>query len=475
MKFFWKIFFTVMFISTVCLAIGGYVFLNSNFNTLLDKEVQSAYDYGDIVYYSLAYELYSTSPLAAQEDEAASEAAIGRVAENISINSTNQKIPFCLLNQQGETVFNSLEQELDKKLLQTLGTTQKGWAIRPLGNRNYVQVVRPAVFGDQTLYIETVRNIDYIFESQSAQRSTLMQLMAIMFVLAGVVTWVISKLLMGQIVSLTKATKSISAGNLKKRVQVVGEDELAQLSQNFNRMADDLEGKIHELEDQAQKREQFVGAFSHELKTPLTSIIGYADMLRTRAMEPQQLHLCADYIFSEGKRLENLSMRLLDFIVLKNQALNLADVSVKPLFEGLCANMVPQLLQQDITLTCDFAPATIPMEADLIKTVLLNLIDNSRKAVEAGGQIAVQGIWEGETYLLQVQDNGKGMEQEELAQIREAFYMADKSRSRSQGGVGLGLAICEEIVTLHGFVMSFESRIGVGTIATVAMKGGRHG
>ena len=471
MKFFWKIFFTVMIISTLCLAIGGYSLMSSNFKALLDKEVQTAYDYGDIVYYSLGGELMNL-PMPSTGEELAK--AVEQVARSISINNTNQKIPFRLLNETGTVIFNSLELEPDKNILAKVSDSKRGWTLKELGGRSFVQAVRPAVFHQQTIYIETLRNTDYIFESQSAQYGTLIQIIIGMFLVGGIVTWMVSVLLMRQVRSLSKATQRIAAGDFSQRVQGEGEDEFAQLSRNFNRMAETLEANIHQLKEEADKRELFVGAFSHELKTPLTSIIGYADTLRRRELSAERVHLCADYIFAEGRRLENLSMRLLDLIVVKAQDLAPVNTPIKQLFEEIHVILGPQLAGRKIDIIYQLEPALIPMEPDLMKTVFFNLIDNAKKAIEKGGTIRVTGLCYGDQYQLSVQDSGAGMEQEELNKIREAFYMVEKSRSRRQGGAGLGLAICDEIIRLHGFAMEFDSSPGMGTTVTVTMKGASH-
>ncbi len=111
------------------------------------------------------------------------------------------------------------------------------------------------------------------------------------------------------------------------------------------------------------------------------------------------------------------------------------------------------------------------MEPDLIKTVLLNLLDNGRKAMEGGGTLQLLGRFEQEKgregFAFYVKDTGKGMPKEELSRITEAFYMVDKSRARRQGGAGLGLALCAEIVKRHGGRLSFQSVEGSGTLARV--------
>ena len=128
------------------------------------------------------------------------------------------------------------------------------------------------------------------------------------------------------------------------------------------------------------------------------------------------------------------------------------------------------MLSSSVELLYEVEPAIVLMEPELMKTVFINVLDNARKSIEGSGQVWLTGKKENEGYVVIIRDSGKGMEQKELDKITDAFYMVDKSRSRKQGGAGLGLAICHEILMLHGFSISFESEVNKGTIVKITMK-----
>lgn len=113
------------------------------------------------------------------------------------------------------------------------------------------------------------------------------------------------------------------------------------------------------------------------------------------------------------------------------------------------------------------------LEPDLFRSLLLNLVDNSRKALEKGGRITLTCTMTETGCRLTVEDNGRGMPPEVLAHLTEAFYRVDKSRARAQGGAGLGLALCERIAVLHSGAIHFASTPGQGTTVTVSLEGGR--
>ena len=133
---------------------------------------------------------------------------------------------------------------------------------------------------------------------------------------------------------------------------------------------------------------------------------------------------------------------------------------------GLLEHLKRVYAQKGIALQYRTAEGMCFLEPDLFKTLLVNLMDNARKALDNGGYIYV---WQ------EMLPDGcrPGIPPEAIAHLTEAFYRVDKSRSRAQGGAGLGLSLCNEIVQLHGGTMQFESRVGNGTVVTVELKGGR--
>ena len=234
----------------------------------------------------------------------------------------------------------------------------------------------------------------------------------------------------------------------------------------------ELERSIENLENVAARREEFIGSFAHELKTPLTAIIGYADMLRSKEMAPKSRFTAAGYIFSEGKRLEALSLKLMDIIVAGNQEFEPKKFEVGYFIRSIAAVTVPSLSNDGITLDMRWEPGEIVVEPDLFKTLMINLVDNARKASHKGEVIELFGKAEDGGYALYVRDHGRGMPKEELSKITEPFYMIDKSRSRAQNGAGLGLALCQRIAELHSTRLEYESEEGKGTTVRILLKGG---
>ena len=214
-----------------------------------------------------------------------------------------------------------------------------------------------------------------------------------------------------------------------------------------------------------------MGAFAHELKTPMTSITGFADLLRQGNLDENTRMMAAEYIYTEAKRLERLSFKLLYLLMLKKDSLTMKRIWLPTYLTEVEKTLSPRLQSKAIRLVCRAEQSWTEIEPDLVKSLLYNLIDNAAKAMDDGGIIGVIASAIPGGCQFQVADNGRGMEESELSKITDAFYRVDKARSRSQGGAGLGLALCKQIVQLHHGSIRFSSEPGKGTRVTVTLYG----
>lgn len=216
-----------------------------------------------------------------------------------------------------------------------------------------------------------------------------------------------------------------------------------------------------------QRQEEFTAAFAHELKTPLTSIIGYADTIRQMELSAEETDMCADYIYRQGKRLQSLSYKLLEMTLAGQQEIVYREIYMPEFLEGVKKTVAQSLLEKKIVLYVEAQNGVIYGDRELLGSVFINLIDNARKASDAGKRIWVYGRSVPGGYTVTVEDEGRGVTQEELSRITEPFYMVDKSRARKEGGAGLGLALCRKIIDLHQGSWQFESEPGKGMRITV--------
>lgn len=311
------------------------------------------------------------------------------------------------------------------------------------------------------------------FVARSTQQRLFVVIYAIVVSLGIIIASAMSVILTKRLNKLTIAAQKISDGDLSVRSSLDCTDEFGKLSAVFDNMADSLQDNITSLEEQVQKQEAFLGAFAHELKTPMTSIIGYADLLRQDVLEKHDRISASNYIFSEGQRLEKLSFKLQDLLLLEKDEFNFRPVSLSALLSDIENTLKVVLRKKGIRFVCRSSEGYVLIEPDLIKSLIYNLIDNAAKAMDGEGLIAVKGDVTKTGFKIQVVDNGRGMDENELSKLTEPFYRIDKSRSRKQGGAGLGLSLCARIAELHNGTIAFKSAVGHGTCVTIEINSGR--
>ena len=311
--------------------------------------------------------------------------------------------------------------------------------------------------------IVTAYDLTALYTSRNAAVRRFLGLEAVVLAAAALVTALLARQMTRPLQILQAASAEIAGGDYDRRTALHTGDELENVSQSFDKMADAVQEKIADLQEDVQRREDFMGAFAHELKTPMTSIIGYADMLRTLQIDPAEQHEAAGAIYHESRRLEALSYKLLSLLSLSDERLELAPVDLADLWPRLrmACPQVPLLTPQ--------GGAVVHGDADLLLDLLCNLVQNAAKASPAGMPVTVLLADAGDTVALTVQDHGCGIPADKLARVTEPFYMVDKSRARKQGGSGMGLALCQRIAAVHGGTLQISSQVGVGTAVTVTL------
>lgn len=464
MKLFWKLFCSMVSVTILACSIGGFLLIDGQFRTSFEREVEALYEENDMLRYALFRE--------AEGQLLTKRGALSKLADSVTLTTGGQTVSFRLYDASGEALGGSGSLPgSSSSLISGLSENQRGWNLSIISYGGaFLHGASAFTLADETVYLENCRRVTDLFTQRSTQYWSFFQVMLVLIAVTVALSLLVSHLILRPLRRVSYAARRMADGELGQRVPVTSDDELGQLSADFNAMADQLEQQMLELANAAQRQKDFTGSFAHEIKTPLTSIIGYADLLLSLPMSPEQVRDSAGYIFREGKRLEALSGKLMELIVLDRQDFPKHLISMRAFLEQMGGMMRPALEQAGIQLTVEAEEALVFMEPDLLNMAGLNLLDNARKATPGGGQISLTGEIKENGYLIQVTDTGKGIPAEELSRITEPFYMVDKSRARAQGGAGLGLALCRQIVELHGGALEFESVLGQGTTARVYLK-----
>lgn len=229
--------------------------------------------------------------------------------------------------------------------------------------------------------------------------------------------------------------------------------------------------QMEELSDTAKQQEFLLGALSHEMKTPMTSIIGFSDSLLHVKLREEQRIRALEHINRESRRLETLSGKMLNLVGLyQNQAIAKKACQVDELLCQVVRQKEAAARQFGIYLSVQWEEFVILVDQELMESLLGNLIDNALRASNEGDSVWIRaGIRDGKR-VIEVEDQGCGIPAAEVEKVTEAFYMVDKSRSRRAGGAGLGLALCKKIAELHRAKLVIESTEGVGTKVYLAFE-----
>jgi len=268
---------------------------------------------------------------------------------------------------------------------------------------------------------------------------------------------------------LTTVTVDMANGAYDKRIDVNSNDELGVLADNFNRMADSIEEQMELLRKSAEDKQQFINDLTHEIKTPMTSILGYSEYLHSAKSTEEERMIAAAHLHDMTLRLENLSEKLLDLAYSRDENIEWETVLVKELFDELAMMMRPKLAPRSIELITFPELDYITGDKMLILLMLQNLVENAAKASKDGAAVTVRTYIE-EHPVIEVRDTGCGMDKHDVERIMAPFYRVDKSRSRKFGGVGLGLSIVSQIASLHGAKIDIESEPEFGTAVRIYLQ-----
>ena len=451
MKVSFKLFIMTFLIIIISLGLGGFLIINSTFMTELSMKKENTINSNMLlttIYYSIA-----------------SRSDISDFYKNNFLLQELQNI-----NDNGEVFIgkaDSLKYFNNNSFANNLKENETGSQIIIQNGIIYFQVITKININNEDIYLENLVDVSdiYLFRRNNYHLYSLF--LIIISLISSTLIASFSIYITRPLKNLQKSADNISKGNFDERSKTSLKDmkspELVDLAMSFNYMANTIENHIIELEDYNKRQEDFISRFTHELKTPLTSIIGYADMLRSFSLNPNERYDMANYIYKEGKRLEDLSFHLLELILLKKEEFTLVEVNTQKFFNELKNTLNVLLKKKELKLVMNIENAFINIEPVLLKSLLYNLVDNSCKASNKGSEIIVNGkIIEGH-YQISVQDFGTGIPKSSIDKVSTAFYMVDKSRARKQGGAGLGLSLCEEIAKIHKTRLNIESEINKGT------------
>lgn len=456
MKFAQKLFLWMTILLGVIFTCFGMWMLHSHFSQMLTREIQRGEQESQMFQY--LFEMgYRTN------EEYGEIYAVNRTLDSIVGNIEKSGSHCFVLDEQQTYLYGSPEEDCVRKWLGEMVASLDeehtyAYAVRRSEGKQYLMLsVCVSHVGDAPVYLGMSRDIGLLYQDRERLISRYRLALLSLLLLGGGCIYLLARYITAPLRSLKRVAGDIAAGDYSRRSHISANDEIGELSESFNQMA-------NALLKQVQEREDFTAAFAHELKTPLTSIIGYADMLNTLKLSEEECREAYYYIYSQGKRLESLSHKLLELVSLEKHEIPMVPNSTKALARNILTTMRPVWKKKDIKGKVLMEKGSIYGDEELLLSLFYNLLDNAVKAVEPGGFVLMKGTGTDNGYEVKIIDNGRGIPEEEISRITEAFYMVDKSRSRKEGGAGIGMALCKRIIELHKGTFMISSKPGMGTV-----------
>ena len=275
--------------------------------------------------------------------------------------------------------------------------------------------------------------------------------------------FIITRVIMQPIDKLQKAAAKIASGDYSVSLPTRGQDETAELARQFEKMVQAVKMREEELREQAERKQLFIDSLAHEMRTPLTAVMGYARYLQSVDAEEEEQQKALGYIAGEAKRLKNLDETLMSLTRMTHDGADLNPVDIPRLLEEAAGRARPLYEDKGVSLTVQAEDGVWQGDESLLLLIAGNLLQNALTASIPGGTVMLSG----EPDRLSVTDAGIGMTQEQLQRACDPFYKADKARTRKAGGAGLGLTLVKQASLLLGAHFQLSSRPGEGTTASL--------
>lgn len=474
-----KIFLLCMILCVAVLTVSGVIIIEKIHSDMLDKEIENMINFDKGINIVLSTyiinieeneRLKGKSSVEVYDPIYPNEIRLVNFIEHYLNQIDSKDIYFEVFDNNRNSLVSTHENiiRVGREEIDYAKNGNRNYALKKYNDKYFVYV-NSALKTNQSdgIVMSSIKDVSYIMKSRKEQYRFFFWIVMFSILLLSITIRIFSRFITKPLEVLTQTTKSIANGKYEQRVNISSTDEIGVLAEQFDSMAEQIECNVKELEEQGKAKQRFIDNLTHELRTPLTSIIGYADLLRKNEYDQYLFNKGLNHIYTEGKRLNELTQKMLNVVLLRKDNPDIRDENIMRILEEVIEVTRIKLNAKKISVVIDTSDMVISVDKNLIKAVLINLVDNAIKASSIGQRIFMGTKMIDNNKCIYVQDAGKGINEDELEKIMEPFYMVDKSRNRKNGGMGLGLSICDEIIKLHDAKLNIKSKANEGTIAEI--------
>lgn len=464
MKLFIKIFLCTIAIISISLSLSSYIFIKLTFDNSMNREEREILNN----FKTIKSVVQSNMIMKSVYDIDFKEIFKNQYFKIGDEKNNEIKSKIAIFNQDGDTIYSEFDTNLYELVEQLREDNTITLKVEKVGNITYIIAIGTIKGTSEEVTLLLATNISEVIIQKEQMQYIYYFAYGVTLIVGTILVFILTYAITHSIKKIVKLSKKIAEGDYTSRIKVKRNDEIGDLANSINQMTDVIEDKINELSKNVEQREEFIADFAHEIKTPMTSVIGYADMIYKKDLSKEDIKKSAKYIFDEGLRIENLSFKLMDLIVLNTNNFSLQSINIKEFINEIIYTLEPLLRENNVEIITNIdIECKILIEKDLLKTLFLNLIDNSIKAHSK--KIIIKSNIINEKCEISVIDNGTGIPKKELEKVTEAFYMVDKSRDRRKHNAGLGLALSKKIANIHNSDLVIQSKENEGTVITISL------
>lgn len=461
MRFWQKIFISMLILFMVIFDIGAYILVSYSYNFNLKRETDNALREQSVISSLIVNYLKFDEIL--YNRESTDKSRIFTVVSPLIGYYEAQDISLALYLED-EEVFTNIP-EINNELLIPEEYDVKKILNKSIDGKRYL-FISSRLSNYPNLILIYARDISVLNVYKESIGRVFIILGTSICIILAVSIFLLLKRLTYPLSELSKVTGEIAKGAYGQRVNIKNNDEFGEVGNAFNLMAVSIEEKMSELVKHDKDKQYFIDSLAHEIKTPLTSVLGYSEYLQNAKASEEERIIAAGHLHNAAKRIKKLQSALLEMTYLRTTGINNKEVDIPEVIELLTESIKPVLDEYLLELVTVIEARTVLGDGMLILSLLINLVENAARASKPYGKIIIRTYREA-FVIIEVTDYGCGMKEDEVEKVTEPFYRVDKSRSRILGGVGLGLSLCRQIVELHGAELEIKSKLNQGTVVRI--------
>lgn len=471
MKFSQKIFLISFILIIIVINIIGIVMINYTYKLNIEKEIEKSISQTNNIMHELT--VYSSYDLSTVANNYLKNGINVDVYINGQRSYTNLKSEDSQIAEGLLTTEDKIKEEVLSTDTEKIKSEANYINTNITENNAYVEYMDSYIIDDKLFMKLKRQNYILITLSSISEANNMKQEQTNFFIELSVISSFIIALLLSITVSfltrkikkLDKAVSKVKQGNYNIKLTKLGNDEIGNFGNSFNEMTIAIQENVNKIQEVSENRKQFIGNLTHEIRTPLTSIIGYSSLITNdKVTDSNIIKEYSSKIYEEGKYIQQMSERLMEMLLVENGTTQKELINISKEMKIIVEELENLFYNTIFNIQIE---ENVYKEVDkvLLKSLIYNLVKNAINAYDAKPTVDII-LSKNEIIII---DYGKGIPEDKIEKIKEPFYTLNKDRNREISGMGLGLTLCFKIANIHNWKLNIKSEVKKGTKITIIM------